>query len=553
MKRILTAVLAFCIPFSPVFAETRIKTDVEGAQFIISGDISSAAKVGEVSVNILKPGKTPEDVIAGEVTDAVEYSIQTPANGDGSFIINAPIKGASGKYTVYVDYEGNTDKAGRTVSFVRKEDNDAAIKALFDAKSGSETTDVLRQKWDLLDIQNELYDKIDASGAAKIFFNVKNEKKPAAAEMTHKTAQKYFDIACTLEAVSEGIVSELSEYFGLLELEGEPAVKYYTKGGSSRRAAAAEILKARDISSIGKMKAAFAEATVLATVEYPDGIADVKNVIIVFAGEIGISAVSDNSKTYSSLMGRKFSSYSELASAYADADNSGGGGGGGSSAGGSGKGGGKGGSGSAVRGGNGAIGSVVIGNTEVSVPENISQSIVFSDIESVPWAKEAISELYKKKVVSGMGDGSFRPNDAVTREQFVTMIVNAFELKAKDGKAEFTDVTESDWFCPYVSIAFENGIIRGQGTRFGAGESLTREDMAVIIFNTLNNLGRSLKNDEKESFSDIGAVSDYAKESVEYLKNAGIIKGSGDNEFIPKGITTRAEAAVVIYSVLNNG
>ena len=132
------------------------------------------------------------------------------------------------------------------------------------------------------------------------------------------------------------------------------------------------------------------------------------------------------------------------------------------------------------------------------------------------------------------------------------MIVTAFDMQAQDNDMAFSDVKHGDWYYDAVKAAYDNGIIRGHGDSFGVGEGLTREDMAVIICNTLKKLGISIEETAKPAFIDDAEISDYAKESVEYLKNTGVLKGNGNNDFKPKNVTTRAEASVVIFSLLNN-
>ena len=163
------------------------------------------------------------------------------------------------------------------------------------------------------------------------------------------------------------------------------------------------------------------------------------------------------------------------------------------------------------------------------------------------WAEDAILALSEKGIVSGKADGVFAPNDPLTREQFVTMIVKAFDLKT-DGTIEFADVKPADWFYDYVNAAFNNNIVRGYGDSFGVGEKITRQDMAVMVYNAISDKKEFAENGEK--FADDADIADYAREAVYYLKNAGIINGVGDGRFDPKGINTRAQAAVVINKLL---
>ena len=83
---------------------------------------------------------------------------------------------------------------------------------------------------------------------------------------------------------------------------------------------------------------------------------------------------------------------------------------------------------------------------------------------------------------------------------------------------------------------------------FGSGENVTRQDMAVIIYNAMIKSGITLETQELE-FSDKHLISDYAKNAVSALTKAGVINGLSDNTFNPAGEATRAEAAKMIYGM----
>ncbi len=177
----------------------------------------------------------------------------------------------------------------------------------------------------------------------------------------------------------------------------------------------------------------------------------------------------------------------------------------------------------------------------------------FNDLDDVEWAIEAINYLVEMGVISGYGDGSFLPNQKVTREEFIKMIVEAFEFLNENAECKFSDVNIDSWSYKYIASAFVNGIISGYADgRFGADDSITREDMAVILNNVLNKLGKATSTPSNgiNNFDDKDKVSDYAVEAVGKLNTLGILNGVGNNMLDPSGITTRAQAAKVIYELL---
>ena len=183
-----------------------------------------------------------------------------------------------------------------------------------------------------------------------------------------------------------------------------------------------------------------------------------------------------------------------------------------------------------------------------------SRSNVFSDIGSVEWAKTAILALYEQGIINGVGNGKFEPNTYVTREQFTTMIVKAFDLsKNSDETNSFSDVNAQEWYSLYIDIAYSNGIIHGKDDgSCGIGETITRQDVAALIYRALLQQNRKKEMTHDISFADESEISDYAKEAVMYLADAGLISGVGDNRFEPKSLCTRAQAARIIYAVLND-
>ena len=174
---------------------------------------------------------------------------------------------------------------------------------------------------------------------------------------------------------------------------------------------------------------------------------------------------------------------------------------------------------------------------------------VFNDIADVAWAKEAIEALAAKGIIAGIGEGTFAPNGLVTREQFAKMLVLATDKYNSSAANEFTDIPAGDWSESYVASAKAAGFVNGIGEgKFGYGASITREDMAVMIYNVMKSMGADFS-DVNNGFADYDQISDYAKEAVGALTAKGIINGVGDNMFAPKATATRAQAALLVYAI----
>ena len=238
-----------------------------------------------------------------------------------------------------------------------------------------------------------------------------------------------------------------------------------------------------------------------------------------------------------------------------NAGNGGGGSGSGSGSGGSG--------GSSVSGGGsgssdkGSVSAVIIPeitSAAIGQEENTAgEKFVFSDVSESHWAKDYISELYKKKIISGKGNGTFEPDASIKREEFIKMLITAANIDSVHFVNVFSDVEEKSWYWEYVGIAAVHKIALGKedGT-FGIGEEISRQDACVFLYRaamaTKNSLISAATTSEL-SFEDAGDFSDYAKESVQKLFAAGVISGTGDNNFSPLRSITRAEVSKILYSV----
>lgn len=171
----------------------------------------------------------------------------------------------------------------------------------------------------------------------------------------------------------------------------------------------------------------------------------------------------------------------------------------------------------------------------------------FIDMNGYEWAEEYVKTLNEKGIVSGKGENLFCPGDKITREEFVTMIVKACGIDMSNSTMSFQDVTAGAWYERYVLAAYENGIVSGVGDgSFGVGKNITRQDMAVIVNNSIKeplDMGNA-------DFTDFENVAVYARDSIAKMVGAGVLSGYPDGSFAPQKEVTRAEAAVVICKML---
>jgi hypothetical protein len=173
----------------------------------------------------------------------------------------------------------------------------------------------------------------------------------------------------------------------------------------------------------------------------------------------------------------------------------------------------------------------------------------FSDVASNHWASIFINYLATKGIINGYTDGTFKPEGVITRAEFAKIAVMAgnFALSTTSTTSSFSDVASSHWAFKYIETAKNQGIIGGyaDGT-FRPDEKISRAELAKMVVTagkfTINNTGTA--------FPDV-ASDHWAYDYVMTAKNLGIIGGYPDGTFKPSGNATRAEASKMVYEWLN--
>ncbi len=198
-------------------------------------------------------------------------------------------------------------------------------------------------------------------------------------------------------------------------------------------------------------------------------------------------------------------------------------------------------------GGGGSFG--VISATPSAIPETgvpeTGVALPFADVANHTWAHSAIATLHSKGIIAGRGDGSFAPDDKVTRAEFAKMLVLALGIQAKETDIIFADVASTDWFASYALTAAANGIVLGSGGSFLPNASITRQDAAVMIYRALAFAGGTMP-----AFTDSDSIASYARDAIASLCTAGILKGMEDGSFAPLSSLTRAQAAVMLSRIM---
>lgn len=171
--------------------------------------------------------------------------------------------------------------------------------------------------------------------------------------------------------------------------------------------------------------------------------------------------------------------------------------------------------------------------------------INLKDIES-HWAKDAINQFAYKGYVNGYEDGTFKPNNSITRAEFVKMLNKSFGLTTSSGKT--FDDTKTHWAKNEIDIAVTSGVCSGKSaTEFKPNDLITREEAASMISNYKKLADAN--HDKLYKYVDNNQVSSWAKNSVEGMIEKGYMNGYSDGTFKAKGKITRAEAVTTLSRV----
>ena len=177
----------------------------------------------------------------------------------------------------------------------------------------------------------------------------------------------------------------------------------------------------------------------------------------------------------------------------------------------------------------------------------------FSDVSSNYWGSGFIQELASRNVIKGFPDGSFRPNDPVTRAQFAAMIRQAFPNAPKVRSASnFVDVSTSYWGYEAIQTAYTSGFLAGYpGGSFRPNENIPRAQSLVSLANGLQYAGTTSIDTTLQIFRDAADIPGYARGSIAAATERRIVVNYPDVQLLnPNQVATRAEVAAFIYQAL---
>jgi len=180
-----------------------------------------------------------------------------------------------------------------------------------------------------------------------------------------------------------------------------------------------------------------------------------------------------------------------------------------------------------------------------------SISYAFSDMPVNHWAYKTVKLMQEKQIISGFDDGTFRPDELVTREQFATILSKTLDINKNNEVIYYKDVSEDRWSKQYidaVGIYMYDASITGN-YHFSPENPAIREEMAVAVVKAKGLQNQVADYTVLDKFKDKDEIAENYKHYVAIAVENGIMSGNANGTFNPKGNLTRAEIAALMSNV----
>ncbi len=181
----------------------------------------------------------------------------------------------------------------------------------------------------------------------------------------------------------------------------------------------------------------------------------------------------------------------------------------------------------------------------VAIPSQAQAATQFSDVDK-HWAKKEIMYLSDRKIIGGYPDGTFKPNQPITRAQASAMLIKALEIPLTENTSvEFKDVSKDSPYYKILATVNEKGILRGDDGYMRPGEKTSRAQMAAILRRSFD-----MSLDKQPTFVDV-TPSHWAYQDINGIAKQRVAGGS-DGKFMPADSVTRAQFSAFLVRALDD-
>ena len=186
----------------------------------------------------------------------------------------------------------------------------------------------------------------------------------------------------------------------------------------------------------------------------------------------------------------------------------------------------------------------------LTIPASAAGS--FADVSPTrdAWCYTQVMQASEAGLMNGYGSSLFGKNDPITRGQMVQIVYNYYGENCGTNSG-FSDVPSSAWYAKAVTWASKNGVVSGysNGT-FGPNNKLTREQMVTILYNVADKPATNTS--AISQYSDYYQVASYAADGFAWAVSNKVVSGTSNTTLSPRGTATRAQVAVILIRYLEN-
>ncbi|MEM6252226.1 MAG: S-layer homology domain-containing protein [Cyanobacteria bacterium P01_D01_bin.156] len=197
-----------------------------------------------------------------------------------------------------------------------------------------------------------------------------------------------------------------------------------------------------------------------------------------------------------------------------------------------------------------SMGAGAIAPLATPTPVIAQTQIQFTDVSSNYWAKQFIVSLAERGIIAGFPDGSFRPDEPVTRAQYAAMVRKAFNISNVRSSTSFVDVSSNFWAADAIDEAYRMGFLSGYPDNvFQPNQNIPRAQVLVSLANGLNYQASTIAS--ANVYRDSGTIPNYAFASIAAATEQRLVVNYPDVQALrPNQTATRADVAAFIYQAL---
>ena len=185
---------------------------------------------------------------------------------------------------------------------------------------------------------------------------------------------------------------------------------------------------------------------------------------------------------------------------------------------------------------------------KVEIEVTYAVDLPFTDVPEDAWYHEGVEHVYANYIMNGTSSSSFSPSIPVSRGMIMQILYNLAGQPDVEGSSGFTDVSGGYWGSDAIAWAVENGVAEGFGDgTFRPDDSLTREQMAVVLHNFAYRMGWDISaSGDLSGFTDIPEGEYWARDALAWAYGEGLITGTSESTMEPNAQTSRAQIAVIM-------